>query len=124
MRAYSRWGYGFGYIFFNVKSVKSSTRTIYDDVGKKFDRLKGASFGTNIYGLDDAISPYGDLFAFFVHLFGFKFKDELCVGDFFAAVGGDIPVPYEAEGASAFNTLHCAVWGFLAPWKRQPRSFD
>ena len=46
------------------------------------------------------------------HLVGFEFTDEFGVGDFFAAVSGDIPVPYCVEGFGAFDTLRCVVWDF------------
>ena len=41
----------------------------------------------------------------FFLLVGFDLVYALGVGDFFAAVGGDISVPYEMEGVGAFNTL-------------------
>ena len=54
-------------------------------------------------------SPDGDSCVVFVLLVGFEFTDDLDVGDFFAAVGGDIPVPYHVEGIGEFNTLQCDV---------------
>ena len=40
------------------------------------------------------IAPNGDLCAVFVLLVVFEFTYDLGVGDFFADVGGNIPVPY------------------------------
>ena len=46
------------------------------------------------------------------HLIGFEFTDDLGVGDLFVAVNVDIPVTYDLEGISAFNTLCFTVWYF------------
>ena len=69
-------------------------------------------FFTNVAGVDDVIALESDLFAVFVHIFGFEFIDDLGVGVFFAAVGRVIPIPYDVEGFSAFNTFCCATWYF------------
>ena len=41
----------------------------------------------------------------FVLLVGFEFTDGLGIGDFFAAVGGEIPVMCDVEGFGAFVTF-------------------
>ena len=92
-----------------VKAVKSRSGTRYDAVGSQFDRLGGASSGNDVAGVDDTISPDGDLCAFFPLLVGFEFTDDLGVGDFSVVVGGYIPVPYDLEGVGAFDTLQCTV---------------
>ena len=51
--------------------------------------MEGASFGTNIAEVDGVIAPDGDSHAVFVFLVRFEFSDNLGVGDFFAAVGGE-----------------------------------
>ena len=82
-----------------------SARTIDDAVGNQFDRLEGASFGTDITRVDDVIAPDSDSRAVFVLFVGFEFSYNLGLGDFFAEVCGYIPVPYNVEGVVAFNTL-------------------
>ena len=83
-----------------------------DAVGNQFYCIKGAIFGTIVAGVDDFIAPDDDLCAVFVHLVGFEFTDDLGVGDLFVAVNVDIPVTYDLEGISAFNTLCFTVWYF------------
>ena len=51
------------------------------------------------------ISLDGDLCAIFVLIVGFEFTDDLGVGDFFAAVGGYIHVPYDVEVVVSFDPL-------------------
>ena len=88
-----------------VKAEKSRSRIRYEYVGNQFDRIEGSIFGTDIAGVDDAISPNGDLHAVFILLVVFEFADDLGVGEFFAAVGEDMPVPCDMKGVSDFNTL-------------------
>ena len=90
---------------FCVKDGKYSTGKRDDAVGNQFDRLEGASFGTDISGVDNVIDPNGDLHAGLFLLVGFEFSDNLGVCELFAEVRGDIPVTYDAEGVSYFGTL-------------------
>ena len=78
---------------------------IYSAVCNQFGSIEGDSFGTDVSGVDDVISPDSDLCAVFVLLVGFDFTYNLGVGELFAAVGGDIPEPYNVEGVVAFYTL-------------------
>ena len=88
-----------------VKARKSSSGTRDDDVGKKIDRTEGASFGTNVSGVNDVITPNGHSHAVFFILVGFYLADDLGVGDLFLAVVWEIPEPYDVEGVGAFDTL-------------------
>ena len=87
------------------KAVYSIGGTRDDAVGSQFDRIEGASFGTDFSGLDGLIYPDGDSCAFFVRLVGFEFTYDLGLGELFAAVGGNIPVPYNMEVTVAFDTI-------------------
>ena len=74
-------------------------------VGNQFARIEGDSFSTEVVRVDDVISLDGDLCAIFVLIVGFEFTDDLGVGDFFAAVGGYIHVPYDVEVVVSFDPL-------------------
>ena len=80
-----------------------------DTVGNQFDHLGRDSFGTEDAGVDNVIAPNGGLCAVFSLLVDFEFTDDLDLGDFFAAVSGDIPEPYVMKCVSAFDTFLCAV---------------
>ena len=90
---------------FYVKYGKLSAGTRYEAVGNQFDFLKGDIFGNELSRVDDVISLDSDSHAVFVLLVGFEFAYDLGVVESFAAVDGDIFVPFDVEVVIAFGTL-------------------
>ena len=88
-----------------VKYGKALPTTRDDSVGDYFFGLKGASFGANISGVDDTMSPEGDPCAVLVLLVGLELAYNFIVRYFFFVVYGYISVTYDVEDVGAFNTL-------------------
>ena len=60
-------------------------------------------FSTCVSRVADAVAADGDSGSVGVGFFGAHFANHLGVGDFFAAVDGDVFVVYDVEGVRAFD---------------------
>ena len=105
MQEYLGWGRSVWRYNFYVKYDKASTKIRDDAVCNHFDDIKGASFGSDVYGLDDAITPDSDPNYVLVLLVGLEHTHKHGVGDFFVMFSGDISAMYYVEVSGAFGML-------------------
>ena len=108
----------------DVEGDEFGTLAREDAVDHEFDKFERSGLGADVASVADAVAADGDTSAVGIGFFGTDFANNLGVGDFFAAVGGDVVIVKTKKVSVPSTHLPVPSGLVTMPWQRRPSSLE